>query len=298
MDRAAGVVAALLAACGSSRTVDTARTAATFDRVSLDTGGVHGLSGLALDADGALWTVAERGRAAFRITLDGDRLASLERVPIDGIPDETDLESIAILDDGRFVFGTESKVDGAATLLIGTRAPEGGPIAVAPRLDVEAAAGAALLPNQGVEGLCVAGGTLVLALETVEEIDGGRHARVMAEVGGGAAPLVHQVILTSDTGKLSSLDCALRGSTIDVLAIERHFGIVRLLAFDVPADPAEPITPTIYRDLGAIAKDKNPEGVARLPDGRIALVTDNQWKTVDGPSLLLLLPAAPPKVAP
>src|SRR5688572_5595752 len=42
-------------------------------RIRLDTGDDHGLSGLTLAADGALWTVAERARAAFRVELDTTR---------------------------------------------------------------------------------------------------------------------------------------------------------------------------------------------------------------------------------
>src|SRR5690242_4463938 len=47
------------------------RAAEVFDRITVDT--ANGLSGLATDETGALWTVAERDEKAYRIRLDGTK---------------------------------------------------------------------------------------------------------------------------------------------------------------------------------------------------------------------------------
>ncbi|HLL24989.1 MAG TPA: hypothetical protein VK427_22800 [Kofleriaceae bacterium] len=50
--------------------------------------------------------------------------------------------------------------------------------------------------------------------------------------------------------------------------------------------------PTEVLDLGPVLKSRlNLEGIAQLPDGRIIAVTDNQWKTLQGPSVLLVFRA-------
>jgi hypothetical protein len=86
--------------------------------VTLELDTAPGLSDLAVDDDGALWTVAERDRIAYRIRLAGDRLAGLVAFPIDGVPDGVDLEAIAWID-GALAFGTEGDGD-TALVLTGT----------------------------------------------------------------------------------------------------------------------------------------------------------------------------------
>src|SRR5690349_14232855 len=63
-----------------------------------------GLSGLAADEDGSIWTVSERGREAYRIRLSQDLVASIEPYAITGVPDQTDIEAMEGLGDGRFAF--------------------------------------------------------------------------------------------------------------------------------------------------------------------------------------------------
>jgi hypothetical protein len=70
-----------------------------------------------------------------------------------------------------------------------------------------------------------------------------------------------------------------------VIAIERHFGVSRIIHFTLGDRAA-----TVVRDLVELAAGRNFEGIARLPDGRIALVNDNQYKTIDGPSQLVIVP--------
>jgi hypothetical protein len=107
--RAWALAVALVAACGSRGPgLDRERAAAVFSRVAVDTGGVHGLSGLAVDGDGRLWTVAERGAVAFAITVDGG-VSTARRHPIAGLPPGEDLEAVAVADDGGLWLGTEGR---------------------------------------------------------------------------------------------------------------------------------------------------------------------------------------------
>ena len=79
-----------------------------------------GLSGLAADARGRLWTVAERDLRAYRVTLDATNVPSLETFTVEGVPPATDLEGIEELGDNRLAFGTEGQDDDSATVLLAT----------------------------------------------------------------------------------------------------------------------------------------------------------------------------------
>lgn len=297
MDRAARVAAlALLAACGGSRAVDATRTAATFDRVTLDTGGVHGLSGLAIDADGALWTVAERGKAVFRVELDGTRVHAITRHAVE-IEDGRDLEALA-WQDGELWAGLETAGDAVEVVALARVADDR--FRAIPFAEITSAeAGTRVGDNHGAEGLCIAGDWLLVAIEAAGTDAVGRWAP-LAMVSRRAADgnrRVFRMRLSSATGKLSGLDCRVsEGGRIEVLAIERHFEITRLLTFSF--DPASPlvkdpdveIVPKLALDLGPILRGAlNLEGVVWLPDGRVALVVDNQYGKITGPDELLLL---------
>jgi len=260
--------------------------------VTLDLDTAPGLSGLGVAADGALWTVAERDGAAYRIVLDHDRVASIGRVPLDPAP-RADLESIEVVAPGRFAFGLETAEADSAGLAVGELSADGARIAITATTPLPAGDGRVVEANKGVEGVCGDARTLVVAFETVVAADGARFGQVEVHRDGAIAR--HRVRLTSATGKLAGVDCRLDATGADVLAIERHFEVTRLIAFRVPfaaaPAPTPPITPTLVRDLADLAAGRNFEGIARLPDGRIALVTDNQWRTIEGPSQLVVLAA-------
>ena len=111
--KAAAVAALIAAACGGGGPARApAPAGAAFTRIVVDTGGDHGLSGLAVDAAGTLWSVAERGAVALAITLDGDR-AQAVRYPVHGLPAGEDLEAVAMAADGLWV-GTEGRARGVA----------------------------------------------------------------------------------------------------------------------------------------------------------------------------------------
>lgn len=277
------------AACARGpSTIDRDRAAALFTRVELDTAGVHGLSGLAVDADGTLWTVAERGAAAFAITLDGAR-ATAVRYPIEGVPDGEDLEAVAMAPGGLWV-GTEGRERGVARVFALVRdgarlVVTGAPIELRPdEVGVEVGA------NHGTEGVCAVGDVVAIALETAGQDARGRWAPVVVIDRARGTRVVHRVRLSSATGKLSALDCWREGETLRAMAIERHFEVTRVLRFTL--DAAVEITPMVALDLGPELRGTlNLEGLARLPDGRVVAVVDNQYRTITGPDELLVFAA-------
>lgn len=283
----------MLAACGAtaerSPQVEPARPP-LFVEVPLAT--APGLSGLAADDAGALWTVAERARTAYRITLDAALRPTIDPHPIEGGAHGFDLEAIAVLDDGAFAFGTENREPGVATIQLATQ--RGRALAVTSSITItEQDAGIPLDANHGAEGVCGHGSTVVAALESWGT-EPRRWAPVLRIVDG-VVVRSHRLWLTSASGRISGLDCTIDpDGTVHAFAIERHFEVTRVLAFTLPRDAPEAIEPTLIHDLGAELNGKvNLEGVARLPDGRLVAVVDNQWKTIEGASRLLVFTTQP-----
>jgi hypothetical protein len=272
--------------CSKSTELDTKKTASLFTEVIVDT--ENGLSGLAADEQGRLWTVAERDAKAYRITLDAALTPTIETFVVTGVPGDTDLEGIEELGGGRIVFGTEGRVDGIATLLVGD--VKGDSIAIGSTITLTGdQVGIAMAKNHGAEGVCGAGDQLIVAIEGAGEHAGKRWAPVL-RVANGTLARRHRVWLTSRTGKLSGLDCTIAADgTATVWAIERHFEVTKLVTFTLPpvGQGDDDITPRVALDIGAaIDSKRNLEGIAQLPDGRIVTVSDNQWKTIEGPSKL------------
>lgn len=245
---------------------------------------LDGLSGLTRDGDGALWTVPERTRLLLRLGARGvDR-----RLKIVGIPDELDVEALTWIEQGRFALGTESHVadrreDKVYFVAIG-----------ADRATIESTLSVdyATLPiravaNHGIEGLCFAEGRLLAAVEE-PFLSGGQRYGVIVQWSPEHRQSVDLVELTSDVGKLAGLDCR-RGSTttLEVIAIERHFGVRRVLAFELPLDQAATVQSRVISDLNeALDASTNPEGIAWDEHG-IALIVDNHYKIRTGPCELL-----------
>lgn len=284
--------AAAALGCGSSEPgIDRARAAALFDRITLDTHGEHGLSGLAIDADGRLWSVAERGASLWKITLDGAR-ATTERFAVRGLPDGEDLEAIAILPDGRFVVGTEGRERGVARAFTIAPARDGGYQQVEAPVELRTdELGVEVGANHGAEGACATGSRIALAIETAATDARGRWAPIVTIDPARGVRVVQRLRLTTDTGKLAALDCWADGDRIRAIAIERHFAVTRILSFDLDGSAPE-ITPRIALDLAPVLRGSlNLEGIARLPDDRVVAVVDNQYQTITGPDELLVFRA-------
>ncbi len=283
-----GVIGALGLAggCKKHRDIDREKAKALFTEVTVDT--APGLSGLSTDESGELWTVSERDAKAYLITL-GPGAPKLQTFDITGIPPDTDLEAIARLSTGKLAFGTEGQDDGVATILLGEeRGPDiqiTGSIALP-----EARLGLRLSANHGTEGLCGAGTTTMLAaIEEVGTQDGKRWAPIV-QIERGEITQVHKLWLTTETGKLSGLDCHLGADgSIRALAIERHFEVTRLLTFVLPAARDADIVPHVALDLSTVLNGKlNLEGIVWDASGRVIVVIDNQYTSITGPSELLV----------
>ncbi|MEM9493635.1 MAG: hypothetical protein AAGC55_31085 [Myxococcota bacterium] len=267
-----------------------------------------GLSGLTRDGRGQLWSVAERG---------GVLVAGLRRpepaapsspriIPVSGIPDDVELEAITWL--GRsgagqhFAIGTEGVCAGqlGQVLMVEVTGDPFDSSASASAhvrevIDVPLSLwGAECDARRGIEAICHAAGQLMVGFEVPDRDDDGRRLARLARIDLSAQPRTItplQLILTSDEGKLSSLDCwsaSGQGDAIEMIAIERHYRVSRLIRATAPArgPVAAPLSATVVRDLGLVTEDglRNFEGLVQLAVGQVVLVTDNQRRRVRGPS--------------
>ncbi len=289
-------VAVAVGACRDAKSVDADRSAALFDRVTIDTGGIHGLSGLALDERGAIWTVAERGQTAYRVELEATHVRAVERLAVVGLPPGEDMESAAVLPGGDLLVGTEGNARGLARLFRLRRDGERLQVIGEPITIDEADAGIAVGANHGAEAACAVGELVAVALETAGKDDGGRWAPlVVVDLATGARD-GHRVRLRTATGKLSGLDCWRDGDVVRAVAIERHFEVTQLVTFELPAAgaAATDIPTSLLLDLGpALRGALNLEGIVRFPDGRLVAVVDNQYRTITGPDELLVFKPLP-----
>jgi hypothetical protein len=272
---------------------------------------VTGLSGLAVDARGALWMVPERKDMLIERSAAG---APPRGWPLTGAPDEElDLESLAWLgttQDGRerFAVGTEAICDrNTHAVLVAEREGEGFRVVETIRLSLDLWPETVCEDGHGIEGLCAAlgpeGAAYVVAAIEHPEVDAQkrRYAPAAVLALGGQAEKTwtpYRVALTSETGKLSALDCRMAAQGgIEVWGIERHFETSRLVRFVVPApgaapsDRADMIVPTVVMDLSPYTSEgkRNFEGLS-IVDGRVHVLVDNHWRTVSGPNEILSLP--------
>lgn len=236
-----------------------------------------GLSGLTEGPNGDLWSVAERARAILRIDRD---TGETQTFPLEGVPREAETEAIAYLGDGRFALGTEA--DGSA------RAHDD--ILFAHLEDnVVRVVGHTHLPyemweleghhNHGIEGLCSVEGALWLSAEIVGEEDGRRYAPIARRDTHGRWT-IFRVFLSSDEGKLAALSCSHVTGGTELLAVERHFGVLRVLRVVVPVGAGENLEPEVALNLDdwvTEADSPNLEGLVHFGD-RIAMVADNHYR--------------------
>jgi hypothetical protein len=251
----------------------------------------QGLSGLAADADGVLWSVAERAQEIARITLRGTRAApELVRLPIAGVPPETDLEGIEVLPDGTLAIAAEGQHRGVASLLRAARDGDGFRITSALELPADRL-GVTLTPNHGAEAVCGDARALVVGIEVVGEVHGRRYAPVVRIVDG-AIVAVQRLWLTSDKGKLGALDCTIAADgAVTGWGIERHYGVTRVIRVALPppgtADDAG--AATVVDDLEVWFRGRlNLEGIAELPDGQVVIVNDSATAKTTGATELVV----------
>lgn len=289
-------LALLLGACrtpDSPTTPIEAPTAVLRARVRLDVGRVTGLSGMATDDSGRLWAVPERRRVLLALRqVDSRTFERVAQQPIAGIADGVDTEALAWLGENRFALGTETQRPRRSQddILIAETGPSS--VTITGRITFSYRPwGLRAEVNRGIEGLCHSGGKLLVAVETVARVGNERWGPVGLFELANERWSHYRLRLRTPTGKLSSLACRERGSALEVLAVERHYGVSRLLRFVVGRDgEAQDIVPTEVADLGALIEGvPNMEGVGWMPDGGVAILVDNDTGGVTGPTEIILI---------
>ena len=281
----------------TNQSVDPERAAALFDELVIDV--PPGESDLTVDDRGKIWAIAERDRFASEIELHGQGSALSAQIvehPVDGVPDGNDTEGIAFLGGNKFALGIEGQEVPTAGVLFAELHADGHLVVTGTRNLTNADLGVELKNNHGAEAICGSGDDILVGIEERGTFPDGTHWAPLVRLKGGPTGqlTLAKLHLTSDVGKISALDCRFApDGSVDFAGIERHYGVERLLRGTV-APGATDVTPKIQLDLGPIIHDKyNLEGIARLADGRWVLVNDNQSKTIDGPTKLLVLKHEP-----
>lgn len=271
----------LLLGCHHDRTLDKQAAAKLFDIVELE-GVPAGMSDLTIDDAGALWSIPERAHKVVRIVDNKPTTFALE-----GIAAGVDTEAIASLGGDRFAIGIEGAHDPTTGIAFATLAGD--------KLDVDqprtfnaAELGVEPTTNHGIESICGRDDELLAASEMVRKLPDGSRWAALVRIRG-AETKFGKVRLTSDRGKLSAMSCKFADDgSVEVTALERHFGVARIVEFHVGADVNA--TATVTLDMHPTLRDAlNLEGIARLPNGKLVLINDNQGKSVRGPTQLLYL---------
>lgn len=280
-----------------------------FEPVAVET--KPGLSGLAVDDQGILFSVAERDRTAFAIDIT-QRPPRVTALPINGPADDPtltdlDFEGIAWLGGNEFAFALEGANSAFAGVAWATRIDD---VLQVTRIATLPPASLAieLTKNHGAEGICGTGNTVLVALENwqtrkapapngagARTLEAGKHPRYapVARIRDGVLEVAY-LRLQSKRGKLASLDCTVApDGSAQVWAIERHYDTTLVESFDMPAvlkPDAVDLESHIEVDLtAAVAGRRNIEGIAQLRNGKLVLAVDNQGNKASGPSELLLL---------
>lgn len=275
-------VAAFLLGCNTA-----APGAAPLQQAALDGLRARGLSGTASDDQGRLWAVAETRNELYRFE-GGAWPTHATRVALDGVPAERELESSAWLGSNLIALGTETERPRAEDLVLLARIDEDGARVVGDWvLDWHALFGIRAPKNQGIEGLCSTSSVVVAAGEAVVESEGRRLAPLAAATYDGATRGAWRgslLQLTTATGKISGLDCeSAPDGRLVVYAIERHYGVARLLTFELdPKDGPRVVQPEVRFDLGAgLQHIPNMEAVS-VVGGRLIILTDHDEDAEDG----------------
>jgi hypothetical protein len=273
------------AACSKSEhgVLDKQAAQGVFEQVPIMT--PPGMSDLSIDDRGVMWSLAERDRQVLEI-----ELGKLPRVHwLEGVPDGIDTEAIAWLGDGRFAIGTEGNEAATAAVMFAELKHDDRLVVVRTRALSSEDLGVTITDNHGIEAMCANGPDEILAAtESVGKLPDGTRYSALARLRGDSITLT-KVRLTSRVGKLSALYCTFEpDGTAQVIAIERHYSVSRILTFTAKPGDAE-VTPRIELDLSPILRDSlNLEGIVRMPDGRLVAINDNQGKGTKGGTELLV----------
>lgn len=285
--RYALVALAVLAACDQRDKAPMDREAAAKLFEQIEIAAPPGMSDLTIDDRGVLWTIAERERQILEIDISKRPVVAFV-YPLQGISPDVDTEGLLWLGNGRFAIGVEGANGPTAAIVMAERRGDA-IVATATRPLSDAQLGVTLTTNHGIEAVCGHAGELLAAGESVGKNAEGKRWAPLVRLRGDEPPHLTKLWLTSQKGKVSALSCTIDDAGVaHVVAIERHFGVARILTFDVPRGAAE-VTPKVDIDLHPIIHDDfNLEGITRLADGRYVLINDNQNRKVSGPTQLFV----------
>ncbi len=260
----------------------------------------RGISGLARAGQRYL-AVPERERVLVPFEVTERGVSRMPTIPLIGVPDDLDVESLAVIDGGLIALGTEARLTERVRdrILIASIGKQGAKVESELSFDY-APYGMRAEANRGVEGLCFADGRLVAAAEQVIVEKGARFTPVQSYDFKEKRWAQYRLHLTSETGKISGLSCTKTERAREVFAIERHYSVSRILRFTLPLlDTGGVIEPELAVDLTEIYPGDTPnfEGIERLDDGRLLLISDNDHGGVKGPTHLVLV-TVPPRPAP
>jgi hypothetical protein len=294
-----GWLACALMACQSA--APQRRSDLELSRVPLTLEGVSGLSGLTTDGEGHLWTVSERDWALVEFH-EG---AVVRTVQLPKLGDEVDIEAITWMGGQRFALGTERDVERQVDDVIEVTV-RGETAVVSQRWSLSyAPLGLEPEPNEGIEALCALGEDWLLAIgePVVTDPDSGiRRAPMWRTTTSGKGVTHGWLELTSDEGKIAALACRPLGDeAFQIIAIERHFGVMRVVGFDLfGSDPAGSRHQAMLHVELVDELDGKPnlEGITFGPDKAIWLVVDNAWRRVRGPNELVRLGRLPQRIRP
>jgi hypothetical protein len=253
----------------------------------------RGISGLAHRGGTEFIAVPERVRELCPFEVDAKGVSPKPKIPLLGVTDGLDIESIAVLENGDVALGTEDREDDRTKdrILIGAFGPKGVEIKSELTFDYKPY-GITAETNRGIEGLCFTDGRLVAAAEQAIPKGDRRFAMIQSYDFTEKRWAQYRLELTTSTGKISALSCQKTDRAREVFAIERHFEVSRILRFTLPLlDTGGEIKPSVVFDLREFFSKEVPnfEGIERLDDGRFLLISDNDYGGAKGPTHLILV---------
>ncbi len=256
------------------------------ERTTIEHPDALGISG-ACQQGTDVFLVGERNQKLFRLATDG----AVSVFPILGVPDGLDLEGLACTE-SRIYISTESEAPNRELDLVLVVEIADKQARVVDTIAIQYPEGLRADDNHGLEGLCIADNWLVAAAELAHiNSAGNRVAPILRRKLSGGPTLVNWVPLTTDTGKLSGIDCHANNELLEVFAIERHFGVARILRYQIGMGART--EPDVLAMESILGTSENFEGILVRPDGGISLYNDNQYKTITGPSEEVVLAPVP-----
>jgi hypothetical protein len=247
-----------------------------------------GLSGLAMRAPGEVWVAPERSGALVALGWTDEGFGSAREVPLEGVPSGVDVEAIAFVDGSHALLGTEARGPRTEDPVYGVELRDEAAVVTGALVFDYGAFGVEAEDNRGLEGACAVPGAAVVASEAVVTSTAGRHALVgvFPLDGGETAPRLvpHRIGLRSRQGKLSALACRATEEGIEVHAIERHYGTMRLVRFVLGPRPST-VEAKLVTDLAPALGQEAPnlEGLGWVGPAALAAVSDNHYGEKTGP---------------